>query len=98
MLVTVIILAVALGDFSWLTDHFLISELGNIKGGDFQVNKIGVPAICYFKKLDPSNSQRHFVTSRNQSPSMVISLLILFFGYLTRLVKLSSRATAFTWL
>lgn len=31
---------------------------------------------------------------------MVISLLILFFGYLTRLVKLSSRATAFTrlWL
>lgn len=54
MLVTVIILAVALiptGDFWWLTDVFLVSELGSIKSGDFQVNTIGVPAIYYFKKL-----------------------------------------------
>ena len=60
MLVTVIILAVALiptGHFWWLIDHFLVSELGNIKGGDFQFDTIGVPPICYFKKLDPSNSQ-----------------------------------------
>ena len=60
MLVTVTILAVALiptGDSWWLTEVFLVSELGNIKGGDFQVNTIGVPAICYFKKLDPSNSR-----------------------------------------
>ena len=54
MLVTIIILAVALiptGDFWWLTGVFLVSELGNIKGGDFRVNIIGVPGINYFKKL-----------------------------------------------
>ena len=101
MLVTVIILAVALiptGDFWWLTDVFLVSELGNIKGGDFQVNFIGVPAIYYFKKLDPSNSQGPFVTSRNQAPFMVISLLMLFLVYFIRPVKLSSRATTRLWL
>ena len=99
MLVTITMLAVALvptGDFWWLTNLFLIGELRRGERGDWQTNTTGVPAICYFQKLNSRNLHGPFITSLNQTRPMVISLAVLFFGYLTRLVRLSCRATAFT--
>ena len=60
---------------------------------------LGVPAICFFQSLKPKIIKSQF-TSSAQMPSMVISILILFFGYLTRMVKLSKHATDLTkdWL
>lgn len=80
MIAMVVLLAVALlptGDSYWIVD-----EKGHFIGG--------VPAICHFRRLtDPTD----FSVLQNQGFTMLISLLILFFGYLTRILKLSARAT-----
>lgn len=52
----------------------------------------GVPASCFF--------QGRYFTKQPQSPVMIISLLVLFFGYITRVVKLWPSTSNFTrhWL
>lgn len=55
-----------------------------------------VPALCYFKRLVARNTDERFQTNPYQLPSMLISVMVLFSGYLTRVVRLSEGATAFT--
>ena len=52
----------------------------------------GVPASCFF--------QGRYFSKQTQSPSMIISLLVLVFGYVTRVVKLWPSISNFTtyWL
>lgn len=81
MLAMVILLAVALlptGDSYWIVD-----QKGHFIGG--------VPALCHFQRLKDSTD---FSVLDNQGFTMLISLLILFFGYTTRILKLSARTTA----
>ena len=91
MLVTVVMLGIALlatGDALWLIDRTNYFIYGNNLGG--------VAAICYFRKLNPRSTQGYFAVSQAQTPSMVICILVLCFGYFTQLIKLSSQAAAFT--
>ena len=54
----------------------------------------GIPAICYFKQLNPRGGWIESVNSgAPYLPTMMISMLGLLFGLLTRLMKLSSKAT-----
>ena len=87
MLVTVVMLGVALaptGCSSWLPAFRF--------GGDFSLG--GIPVLCYFELVVPPYGDQA------QMRSMVVSILVLFFGYLSRLVKLSSKASTFSkkWL
>ena len=89
MLVTVTMLAIALiptGDSLWLS---------NVSLGEIPV----VPVVCYFRRLTFSNPNNKFSFGL-VSGTMIASLLVLFSGHMTRLIKLSQRATAATkhWL
>lgn len=87
MVATVSLLGVALlptGNQWWLSSY-----------GD----TLGVPALCFFQgrnfrqqDFDPINN--------SQAASMIISILVLFFGYVTRMVKLWQDMSKFTrdWL
>ena len=55
-----------------------------------------IPALCYLKRLVARSPEKRFEFSGYQSTTMLISLMVLFSGYLTRLIKLSKQATAFT--
>ena len=56
-----------------------------------------LPALCGFRDLYYPET---FLSSANKTVYMVLSIVLLFFGYMTRLIKLSPRSTAFTkrWL
>ena len=86
MIVTVSLLGVALlptGNQWWLSNY----EENSIT--------LGVPAICYFQGR--YFSQEMFgLSAFSQAPSMIISILVLFFGYVTRMVKLWPNASEFT--
>ena len=56
----------------------------------------GLPALCYFKRLVAQTPEERLEIDYVQTPSMIISIMVLFSGYLTRLIKLSKQATAFT--
>ena len=58
----------------------------------------GVPASCFFQVHNFRNQV--FGLSATQAPSMIISILVLFFGYVTRVVKLWPSMSKFTrlWL
>ena len=56
----------------------------------------GVPALCLFRRLIARSLEEPSSFDVYTSSSMLISVLVLFLGYLTRLVKLSRKATAFT--
>lgn len=56
----------------------------------------GLPALCYFKRLVAQKPQEGFEFDLFQASSMIVSVMVLFSGYLTRLVKLSKQATACT--
>lgn len=62
----------------------------------------GVPAICYYKEMAPQGGFAGSLNynSGNQMLSMLVSIFGLLIGISTRLIKLSSRATASTrsWL
>ena len=63
---------------------------------------LGVPALCFFQARN-LNKQAFGVSPSdvvNQPVSMIISILVLFFGYVTRMVKLWPEASNFTksWL
>ena len=57
---------------------------------------IGLPALCYFRRLVAHTPGPKFDFKSPQAWSMVISVVVLFLSYLMRLIKLSVRATAFT--
>ena len=92
MLVTVSLLGIALlptGNRWWLSSD--------------PDNTLGVPALCFFQarnfnKLAFGIYDSEFITIKQVS--MIISILVLFFGYVTRMVKLWPEASNFTrsWL
>ncbi len=87
MLLMVTLLGIALlptGDGWW------------IGGGSAYDEVAGLPALCYFKRLVARTPEDRFEIDYVQTPSMIISIMVLFSGYLTRLLKLSKQATAFT--
>ena len=91
MLVTVIMLGVALvptGNPYWAP----------AVGNDDHAALAGVPVLCFYKPDAPYTFNQD-ATSGPLS-GMIVSVLVLFFGYLTRFVKLSSGAAAFSkrWL
>lgn len=54
----------------------------------------GIPALCYFNRIGSSSYYGLSGLSSMIGPSsMIVSILTLFFGYMTRLVKLSERTT-----
>ena len=57
---------------------------------------LGVPALCFYQARNLNSTG----DPTNQSLSMIISMLVLFFGYVTRMVKLWPEASSFTrcWL
>lgn len=99
MIVTVALLAIALlptGNQWWLSTNPL-------RGGG-EVDTLGVPALCFFQARN-FNSQAFYGMSSyelviTKPPSMIISILVLFFGYVSRMVKLWPEASGFTktWL
>ena len=59
-------------------------------------NTAQLPALCFFRRLVARSPEERFELDSNTTSSMLISVLVLFSSYLTRLVKLSRNATAFT--
>ena len=55
-----------------------------------------LPALCYFRRLVARSPEKRFQPGVISTGSMLISVTVLFSGYLTRLVKLSKHATSFT--
>ena len=85
MVVIVVMLGIALlptGNGGWVSESW-------------RLNPLGIPALCYFKQLAPGGG---FARSIQFGPSplatMLVSVLGLVLGFMTRLVKLSSQATA----
>ena len=60
--------------------------------GNPEFYRNGRAAICHFKNLDVRGGLR---LTEPQSVYMLFSIIVLFFGYLTRLIKLSARSTTF---
>lgn len=56
----------------------------------------GIPALCYFKRLVAPSPGKRFEPGILPTGSMLISVMVFFSGYLTRLIKLSKHATSFT--
>ena len=65
-------------------------------GDQLWVDQPWKPALCVFRKFVARSREEHFKTEADVTGSMLISLIVLFSGYLTRLIKLSKQATAFT--
>ena len=87
MLVMVTMLGFALlpsGDYWWFTTE------------DDYYNTAPLPALCFFRRLVARSPEERFALAELSTGSMLTSVLVLFSGYLTRLVKLSRKATAFT--
>ena len=89
MLVTVALLGIALlptGNQIWPNAY------------DNGLSTSGVPALCYFQRV--FFDSQYFNSAASQGQSMVISILVLFFGYVTRIVKLWPKASDFarSWL
>ena len=87
MLVMVTMLGVALlpsGDGLWFRSD-----------NDYD-NTAQLSALCFFRRLVARPPEERFELETYTTASMLISVLVLFSGYLTRLFKLSRKATAFT--
>ena len=96
MIVTVSMLGIALlptGNQWWLSRLWTSAGLADT---------FGVPALCFFQARNLK--QQAFGMSPSESAeqplSMIISISVLFFGYVTRMVKLWPEASNFTrsWL
>ena len=89
MLVTFVLLVIALlptGDSKWLFWPPL----------DPSPYTDGVPVLCFFKMLGIGGRENRWTSDPDQTSSMVISIVVLCFGYMTRLIKISAWATNFT--
>lgn len=86
MIVTVSLLGIAL------------LPTGNQWWPSIDVDTSGVPASCFFQGRN--FRKRFFGSTSTQAPPMIISVLVLFFGYVTRMIKLSPSTSKFTrqWL
>ena len=87
MLVMVTMLGFALvpsGDGWWFTSENTSDYVARLS------------ALCFFRRLVARSPEERFELGAYTTGSMLISVLVLFSGYLTRLVKLSRKATAFT--
>ena len=65
-------------------------------GDGWWLDVSGTSAICYFGRLVAQAPEDRFMFDGVRTSTMIISLMILFLGYLTRLIRLSKKATAFT--
>ena len=88
MLTTVIMLGVALlptGDVRWLDGFFRPGS---------------IPVRCFYSELASGDQNLSFKVDALATATMATSLFVLVSGFLTRLVKLSDRATSFSkqWL
>lgn len=82
MVLTVLMLAAALlpaGDRYWMVD-----DAGHFIGG--------VPEICHYRRMSHPNN---FTILRTPGFIMFASMCLLFFGYSSRILKISTSATAF---
>ena len=89
MLLTFVLLVIALlptGDSKWLFWPPL----------DPSPYTDGVPVLCFFKILGVGGRENQFTNDPDQTSTMVISIVVLCFGYMTRLIKISAWATNFT--
>lgn len=89
MLATVVMLGVALlpsGDYLWFTGdgHHTIQS------------SAAIPAVCYFQRFGLREYNDHIKLASVPGAFMVISILVLASGYLSRLLKLSNHASRFT--
>ena len=87
MLITALMLAVAVlptGDGLWFTSD------------DYDASSPAIPALCLFPLLVSSNPQRRFSSKSLSTDSMIISIFVLFSGYIIRIIKFSEQATAFS--
>ena len=87
MLVMVMLLVVALlpsGDVDWFTPW------------DISDSAAQISTLCFFRRLVARSPEERFGFDAYVTGSMLISLMVLFSGYLTRLIKLSKHATSFT--
>ena len=69
-------------------------------GGSFDTGPGSTPVLCDFRRLVAEGESGRFQFDGINTSTMLVSILILVSSYLTRLVKLSDRSTAFTriWL
>ena len=98
MLVMVTLLGIALlpsGDNWWFTSEDFYFYTDGVPTNLVE-STAGVPALCFFRRLVARSPEERFELEAYTTGSMLISVLVLFSGYLTRLVKLSRKATAFT--
>ncbi|KAL8776345.1 MAG: hypothetical protein Q9213_008306 [Squamulea squamosa] len=87
MLLMVMMLSVALlptGDRRWSNKYD-----GDSDNGAF-------PVLCAFRRLTVQKSSERYRPDSVTTSTMLISIAVLFLSYLTRLIKLSQQATAFT--
>ena len=100
MLVLVTLLGFALlpsGDFWWFTSDNSLDYTPGVPTNSLPSGlTAGIPALCFFRRLVARSPEERFELEAYTTGSMLISVLVLFSGYLTRLVKLSRKATAFT--
>lgn len=94
MFITVVMLGVALvptGDTEWFT---------NPEADINDFSAASMPAICYFRRWNSQASTKQLNLGSLATISMIISIVVLASGYLTRIVKFSSHVTTFsrTWL
>lgn len=87
MVVTVLLLGIALlptGNQWWLSNF---------------ADTLGIPALCFFEGRN-FEKQIFGLSATTQAPSMIISILVLFFGYVSRMVKLWPSTSKFArhWL
>ena len=96
MIVTVSLLGVALlptGNQWWF------SSLDSLDSHDFDIDTSGIPALCFFQGRY-FNKHIFGLSASGQGPSMIISILVLLFGYVTRTVRLWRTTSKFArhWL
>ena len=88
MLLTIILLGVALlptGDENWVMSH------GSSIDAPQSQFLGGVPTLCYYRSLGDDFA---FSIGTSQGVSMLVSMFVLIFGYIARVVQLSTRASA----
>lgn len=95
MMITIIMLVCALlptKDSLWLAGSLIETDIeGEYELGPF----IGIPALCFYRRLGSHGDDSEYDSraSSYSKASMGVSVTILISGYLTRIIKLSSRAT-----